>query len=83
MVNEKEIENMQTVVDKFTDMIQEGAANMLSTRTSTVELSSYDVKAFTVGYLNGFLNKLAREIPEVREAIELRIKQRSRDNYTY
>ena len=77
MVNEKEIKNMQTVVDDFTDMIQEGAANMLSTRTSTVELSSYDVKAFTVGYLNGFLNMLAREIPEVREAIELRIKMSS------
>jgi hypothetical protein len=85
MVNEKEIKNMQTVVDKFTDMIQDGAVYMLSTRKSTVELSSYEVKAFTVGYLNSFLNKLAREIPEVREAIELelRIKQRSRDNYTY
>ena len=83
MVNEKESRNMQTVVDKFTDMIQDGAVYMLSTRTSNVELSSYEVKAFTVGYLNSFLNKLAREIPEVREAIELRIKQRSRDNYTY
>jgi len=74
---------MRTVVDDFTDMIQDGAVYMLSTRTSNVELSSYEVKAFTVGYLNSFLNKLAREIPEVREAIELRIKQRSRDNYTY
>jgi hypothetical protein len=83
MVNEKESRNMRTVVDDFTDMIQDGAVYMLSTRTSIVELSSYEVKAFTVGYLNGFLNKLAREIPEVREAIELRIKQRSRDNYTY
>jgi len=83
MVNEKESRNMRTVVDDFTDMIQDGAVYMLSTRKSTVELSSYEVKAFTVGYLNSFLNKLAREIPEVREAIELRIKQRSRDNYTY
>jgi hypothetical protein len=83
MVNEKESRNMRTVVDDFTDMIQDGAVYMLSTRTSNVELSSYEVKAFTVGYLNSFLNKLAREIPEVREAIELRIKQRSRDNYTY
>ena len=74
---------MRTVVDDFTDMIQDGAVYMLSTRKSTVELSSYEVKAYTVGYLNSFLNKLAREIPEVREAIELRIKQRSRDNYTY
>jgi hypothetical protein len=83
MVNEKESRNMRTVVDDFTDMIQDGAVYMLSTRKSTVELSSYEVKAYTVGYLNSFLNKLAREIPEVREAIELRIKQRSRDNYTY
>jgi hypothetical protein len=56
--------------------------------STNIDLNSYHggsgyVPSGTVGYLNGFLNKLAREIPEVREAIELRIKQRSRDNYTY
>jgi hypothetical protein len=56
------IEFKRTVVDDFTDMIQEGAKDMVS--------GDYEVKAFTVGYLNGFLNKLAKEIPGVREEIE-------------
>ena len=59
----------RTVVDDFTDMIQEGAKDMIS--------GDYEVKAFTVGYLNGFLNMLAKEIPEVREAIELRMRTSS------
>lgn len=52
----------RTVVDDFTDMIQESAKDMVS--------GDYAVKAYTVGYLNGFLNTLAKEIPGVREAIE-------------
>jgi hypothetical protein len=52
----------RTVVDDFTDMIQESAKDMVS--------GDYEVKAYTVGYLNGFLNTLAKEIPGVREAIE-------------
>ena len=54
----------RTVVDDFTDMIQDGAKDMIS------GAGDYEVKAFTVGYLNGFLNMLAKEIPGVREAIE-------------
>jgi len=61
----------RTVVDDFTDMIQDGAKDMM------VISGDYEVKAFTVGYLNGFLNMLAKEIPEVREAIELRMRTSS------
>ena len=61
----------RTAVDDFTDMIQEGAKDMIS------GAGEYEVKAFTVGYLNGFLNMLAKEIPEVREAIELRMRTSS------
>jgi hypothetical protein len=61
----------RTVVDEFTDMIQDGAKDMIS------GAGDYEVKAFTVGYLNGFLNMLAKEIPEVREEIELRMRNSS------
>lgn len=64
----------RTVVDDFTDMIQEGAKDMIS---KDMISGDYEVKAFTVGYLNGFLNMLAKEIPEVREAIELRMRTSS------
>ena len=64
----------RTVVDDFTDMIQEGAKDMIS---KDMISGDYEIKAFTVGYLNGFLNMLAKEIPEVREAIELRMRTSS------
>ena len=60
-----------TVVDEFTSLVK------LNAKINGMQTVS-QVDAYTVGYLNGFLNMLTEEFPDLNERIEDRMAVMSR-----